>query len=138
MPPHSMPDQPQYQRLPISGISSRDPTKRIGFSCLHMPVLHGKTSRGDYESTAFFINVDETPAAQRLDELEVRMKGPEILFWGDVESHLDDEAAGLEPSEDVNIRGWREAATRWDEGRLGAVFVSPRLRFFRTRTTLPS
>jgi len=138
MPPHSMPDQPQYQRLPISGISSRDPTKRIGFSCLHMPVLHGKTSRGDYESTAFFINVDETPAAQRLDELEVRMKGPEILFWGDVESHLDDEAAGLEPSEDVNIRVWREAATRWDEGRLGAVFVSPRLRFFRTRTTLPS
>jgi len=123
-----MPDQPQYQRLPISGTSQQDPTKRIGLSCLHMPVLHGKTSRGDYESTAFFINVDEAPAAtRRVDELEVRMKGPEILFWGDVESHLDDERAGLEPVDDVNIRVWREAATRWDEGRLGAVFVSPEI-----------
>ena len=94
-----------------------------------MPVLHGDTSRGMYESSAFFISADSFPVASTsssaVQSNSVRpVDGPEILFWGDVESTID-ENVGVDEADDVNIKVWREAAVRWDEGRLGAVFVSP-------------
>lgn len=100
-----------------------------------MPVLHGDTSRGSYESSAFFISADTTSVASSSSpasgsEVGANVtegsppEGPEILFWGDVESTIDENVSVTE-ADDVNIKVWREAAIRWDEGRLGAVFVSP-------------
>lgn len=117
-----MPSCLRYQRLPISGISRTDPTRRIGLSALHMPVVHGNTSRGTYESSAFFVNADACAATQDMETMTTPPDGPEILFWGDVESTIDEDVR-VEDATDVNIRVWREAAIRWNQGRLGAVFI---------------
>lgn len=57
--------------------------------------------------------------------MSTQPNGPEILFWGDVESTIDEDVR-VEDAVDVNIKVWREAAIRWIQGRLGAVFVSAR------------
>ena len=88
-----------------------------------MPVVHGNTSRGTYESSAFFVNADAWAATQDMETMTTPPDGPEILFWGDVESTIDEDVR-VEYATDVNIRVWREAAIRWNQGRLGAVFVS--------------
>lgn len=78
-----------------------------------------------YESSAFFINADTCPASHNMETMTIPPDGPEILFWGDAESTIDEDDR-VEDATDVNIQVWREAARRWIQGRLGAVFVSAR------------
>lgn len=78
---------------------------------MEMPIAHGHNDRGTYHSSAFFFRRDDGPRA-------------EFLFWGDVGSKLGDDDAIGDDAPDLNRAVWKEAASRWDEGRLRAVFVS--------------
>ncbi|EIW65931.1 hypothetical protein TREMEDRAFT_35751 [Tremella mesenterica DSM 1558] len=112
----------------------------LPITTLAFPVNHGCTSKGTYESSAFFIRYDpETkssiPLAGHSDVKHVDTtvrnsgEGREFLFFGDVESgwrsdgELNIDQARGEESERLNRAIWDEAATSWIEGRLAGVFI---------------
>lgn len=111
----------RYQRLPTHGHSATT-GQVIGFSTLHCPVSHGATTKGIYESSAYFIRLDTYNDDTDFREGRPNVDGPEILFWGDVDSKLDGEDLGS-TERDYNEEVWRAAAVRWDEKRLRGVFV---------------
>lgn len=78
-----------------------------------MPIIHGYNEAGACHSSAFFFRT-------RDDDMGC---GNELLFWGDVSSKQDDRTTTL-PQEDYNSKVWKEAANRWDQGKLKGVFVS--------------
>jgi cAMP phosphodiesterase len=115
-----LPPSKRYQKLPLSGPSRKASGGRLGISTSQMPVAHGNTSKGVYESTAFFVRLDEYSEAA--DDHDEPHPGAELLFWGDVESKLDDHNDPA--AQELHASVWREAAKSWDEGRLTGIFVS--------------
>lgn len=91
-----------------------------------MPVKHGCNSKGGYGSSAFFIRLDDSDQNQSREATTPTPTSTEFLFWGDVESGLGvgKGTHGDVKGKDLNREVWREAAVRWEEGRLGGVFVS--------------
>jgi cAMP phosphodiesterase len=87
-------------------------------SVQELPVSHGTTTQGNYESSAFFIRISQHPSAPSAGVSE-KGKEAEVLFFGDVESWQTGEDA-----ERLNTRVWQVAAEKWASGTLRAIFVS--------------
>lgn len=87
-------------------------------SVQELPVSHGTTTQGNYDSSAFFIRISEEMAES---EGEVPAVDPEseILFFGDIESSQTGQVA-----KELNTRVWQVAAGKWANGTLRAIFVS--------------
>lgn len=86
-------------------------------SVLELPVSHGTTTQGVYESSAFFIKLSQDPT--KGEQPSSAADDAEILFFGDVESSQTGPVA-----EKLNTKVWKVAAEKWAKGTLRAIFVS--------------
>lgn len=86
-------------------------------SILELPVSHGTTTQGHYESSAFFIQLSQDPTQS--EQVASEEDEAEILFFGDIESSHTGPVA-----ERLNTKVWKVAAEKWTKGNLRAIFVS--------------
>ncbi|TYJ54479.1 hypothetical protein B9479_004899 [Cryptococcus floricola] len=107
--------------------------QNLPLSIRPFPLLHGATSQGEFESSAFFIR-HVPPAHSSAPPPQNSNRSPnsqekEFLFLGDMESayrrpgeETVDKDRAVEAGK-MNRDVWTEAAKSWDEGRLSGVFL---------------
>lgn len=129
------PSYPIVQRIPLRSALSRDPSDDVHMSVQELPVSHGTTTQGNYESSAFFIRVSQDVLAKPASDSR-ESTGAELLFFGDIESWQTGEDAKR-----LNTRVWQVAAEKWASGTLRAIFVSAareNVTWKKISSTLPS
>ncbi|KAJ9091378.1 hypothetical protein QFC21_007233 [Naganishia friedmannii] len=112
------PTYPRMQRLPLRSAGCGVTGNDVEMTVLELPLSHGSTTQGNYEASAFFIRVTENQRAIPDVQSEPNSKFAEILFLGDMESSYTGDIAKA-----LNTKVWKEAAERWDEGMLRAIFI---------------
>ncbi|GHJ87842.1 hypothetical protein NliqN6_4244 [Naganishia liquefaciens] len=110
------PPFPILQRIPLRPAVSRDSRKDLIMTVQELPVSHGTTTQGNYESSAFFIRISQEPSAAEAGP--VAIPEAEILFFGDIESSQTGQVA-----RELNRRVWQVAAGKWTTGTLRAIFI---------------